>query len=435
MDITNDNLKATLLHVCRKGGAPDYVINAKPMDKEAADRLPDGLFADRVNRRYPVDSKASTWLSAAYFAKTAEDDHYSSETMKNFVEANIKLAANKFGIRKDVDEAMARIREKPSVKAAADDESNYGWPSERKYPMFDEHGVKLAQSYFAENCFSYPARMRRTIASNILRKCAEYGMEPSDVVRREAGEGFSLREDAAAELVDRAKAVAGRNVKLANAMSDAVRALMAVPVSRYPAQAEKFAEVLDHVDEEMGFADQYGTRFRSPMEIFHGRSIKEAQSFLDDAVQLGPDVFSLRKLAELPLSLFTDALGDGFGDSVKSVKVIRITKKMPGGMMRMTISGGMPDMMGGGFGFDSMLPRMLALPVDSMGGPCDSVVDVPCEECGEREDEGKGSKDFKEDSEEETEEYIDVKKLGKALKALPERDRNALRKAIEMYAD
>ena len=112
------------------------------------------------------------------------------------------------------------------------------------------------------------------------------------------------------------------------------------------------------------------------------------------------------------------------------MKVIRITKKMPGGMMRITISGGMPDMMGGGFGFDSMLPKMLALPC---GG--EECQDIPCEEC-EPEEDSKKEESEKEDSEDSEEvETIDVKKLGKALKALPERDRNALRKAIEMYAD
>lgn len=419
MDITDDTLHSTLLYVCKAGKAPDYVLDANPngMNKEASAKLPDALFADRVNRRYPIDSKASTWLSAAYFAKTAQDDNYSSSLMRTIVEKTIKLAADRYGIRKDVDEVMDLMRSKPAVKKAADDESNYGWPSERKYPMFDEHGVKMANSYFAENCFNYPPEMRKEIATRIFQKCAEYGVEANDTVRREAGQGFNLREDVGVELMDRVKMASHDNPEAAGALAKAASALMLMPMAGYQANMQKFASLLDSFDEALGFADQYGRRFRSPMEILHGRNIKEAQAFLDDSVQLGGDMFSITKLAGLPFDLFTSALGDDFGDSIRGGKAMRITKKIPGGMMRITISGGMPEMMDGGFGFDSDKP------IDAEDAECNP------EECEKAEEPKESEEDDGGDD------VIDVKKLGKALKALPERDRNALRKAIEMYMD
>lgn len=320
MDFTDDTLHSTLMQIDRGAKTPDYVLDSKPMSKEASAELPDALFADRVNRRYPIDSKASTWLSAAYFAKTAEDDNYSSATMRGIVEKTIKLAADRYGIRNDVDEVMEAMRAKPAVKKASDDESNYGWPSERKYPMFDEHGVKMASSYFAENCFNYPPAMRKEIATRILQKCAEYGLEANDTVRREAGQGFNLRDDVAIELLDRVKVASHDNAEVAGAMANAVAALMGMPMGEYEKGIEKFAGMLDRFDEELGFADKYGSRFRSPMEIFHGRSVKEAQAALDDMVELGPHVFSITKLASLPMSVFTDALGDGFADTVKTAE-------------------------------------------------------------------------------------------------------------------
>lgn len=423
MDFTEDTLHSSLIGVCRKGGAPDYVLQAPPMDKEAAAKLPDALFADRVNRRYPIDSKANTWLSAAYFAKTAQDDNYSSSAMRSLVEASIKLAADRYGIREDVDKAMAAIRERPVVKKAADDESNYGWPSERKYPMFDERGVKLAESYFAENCFKYPPKMRKEIATRIFQKCAEYGIEANDSVRRESGNGFNMKEDAGVEILDRVRVASRQNPALGSALAKAASALINLPAQQYKSGVDKFAELLDGVDEAMGYSDQYGSRFRSPMEIFHSRSVKEASDFLDDSVQLGDNLFSITKLAGLPLDLFTSALGDDFGDMIRgchggSCKAMRITKKMPGGVMRITISGGMPELMDGGFGFDSDKPKAIC-----DGDTCDTE---ECEKTDgqEESEEGDGG-----------EEVIDVKKLGEALKALPERDRNALRKAIEMYMD
>ena len=322
MDITEDNLHATLYHVC-KDGAPDYVTKSRMLTKQASAELPDALFADRTNRRYPIDTKANTWLSAAYFAKTAEQDNYSSKTMKDYVESVIKLAADKHGIRKDVDAVFERLRAKPIEKTAADDDSNYGWPSEKKYPMFDERGVKLACSYFDENAFQYPAAMRREIAKRILTKCAEYGIKPSDRVRTEAGEGFQMREFVAAQLADRVKACGNRgNLKMASALADVMKTLLTQPLENYRKDIEKVASIMDKFDRIVGFDNEYGKRFHSPAEVFHGRSLKEAQAILDDSVKLGGRTFSISKLAELPMRVFTDALGDGFEAAVKTAEAL-----------------------------------------------------------------------------------------------------------------
>ena len=247
--------------------------------------------------------------------------------MRDYVESVIKLAADKFGIRKDVDEVMERLRAKPQVKSAADDESNYGWPSERKYPMFDEHGVKLACSYFGEKAFQYPPAMRREIARNILRKCAEYGLQPTDRVRTEAGEGFQMREFVAAQLADRVKAAGNRGqLKLAEAMSKVMRTLLTEPMKGYSRDVEKAASLVEKFDKIAGFDNEYGTRFHSPAEIFHGRSIKEARAIADDSVRMGGRVFSISKLAELPMRVFTDALGDGFEASVKTAEALDMKK-------------------------------------------------------------------------------------------------------------
>jgi hypothetical protein len=322
MDILSDNLHAMLYHVCKSGNAPEFVKNAEAMTKEAADKLPDSLFADRTNRRYPIDSKANTWLSAAYFVKSASNDGYGTEVLKNYVGEVIKLAASRYGIRKEVD-ALFEKKPEPIEKKASDDDSNYGWPAERKYPMFDEHGVKLAQDYFAENAFKYPADMRRTIAKNILRKCSEYGFSPNDTVRTEAGEGFQMQEFTAAHLLDRVKAAGNSgHLKEAEALAKGMKALFSQNPKNYAETMEKFASIVETFDHMLGFDRKYGTRFLSPAALFHGRSIKEAQAIKEDTVVLKDHAFSITKLAELPIEVFTDALGDDFGERVKSASGI-----------------------------------------------------------------------------------------------------------------
>ena len=327
MDILNDNLYATLMEIRGTCGIPKYVESATPLSKEAAAALPDTLFADRVNRRYPIDSKANTWLSAAYFAKTASGDNYSSGTMRDLVGSTIRYAAGKYGICDDVDKAMAALS--APVEKKASDDGCYGWPSEKRYPMFDEHGVKLACDYFSENCFNYPPKLRRDIASRILAKCAEYRLDAPETVRQEAGEGFSLRQDAAEEVLDRVKAVSRLDAKVACALGGALKAMLLAPFERYTSQVEKLASALDMVDAKFGFDDEYGTRFLSPMAIFHGRNVKEAQDVVQDTVELGPNHFSVKKLASLPAEVFTDALGDEFGKAVKTAGAVDASKLGP----------------------------------------------------------------------------------------------------------
>ena len=323
MDILSDNLHAMLYHVCKKGNAPEFVKNAEAMTKEAADKLPDSLFADRTNRRYPIDNKANTWLSAAYFVKSASEDGYGTETLKNYVGDVIKLAASRYGIRKEVDALFDKLSVAPTEKRAEDDDSNYGWPEEKKYPMFDERGVKLAQDYFGENAYKYPPSMRKTIARNILRKCSEYGFSPSDTVRTEAGEGFQMQEFTAAQLLDRVKAAGNSgHLKEAQVLAKGMKALFDQGPANYAKSMEKFAEIVESFDELLGFDRQYGKRFLSPAALFHGRSIKEAQAIKEDTVVLKDHAFSITKLAELPIEVFTDALGDDFGDRIKTAERI-----------------------------------------------------------------------------------------------------------------
>jgi hypothetical protein len=123
----------------------------------------------------------------------------------------------------------------------------------------------------------------------------------------------------AVEIYDRMRSIprsASDNIKVATALGNALRTVMTMPIERYPGHIEKFASILDAIDEKFGFDNEYGARFKSPMAIFHGRNVKEAQAAVQDAVLLGPNYFSVEKLASLPVEVFTDALGDDFGVSV-----------------------------------------------------------------------------------------------------------------------
>ena len=103
MDSTTDNSLRTLWSIIKTAGTPDYIAHGVLVGAEEASGMPDALFADTVNRRFPISDRANTWASAGYFAKTAEEYGYSPE-MHECVLARIKRAADLYGIGKDVED-------------------------------------------------------------------------------------------------------------------------------------------------------------------------------------------------------------------------------------------------------------------------------------------------------------------------------------------
>jgi len=319
MDIVNDVSRTTWyrLGTAHKDIIPEYVMNAEPVTKEAASLMPSRQFADDINRMFPLDSPADTWLSAAYFAKNAEDAAPKKE-MRDYVMGRIEKAAEVFGISEDVKKIVSAISEAAAEKQADDRDldSFYGWPSERKYPMFDESGVKRAAEYFEENKYLYPRAMRKTIANAIMRKAGEYGVELPAGIRKSAGVGFPSREALAAELLHRGETT--KDPQVAVAIGNIVEKVATIGADELIKELDKVAEIVENADRLSGVAKKYGKGVLAPDEFMFDMDPKEAEALIDDAVPLGKTVFSLKKLAELPEDVFSAVLGDDFSERVKT---------------------------------------------------------------------------------------------------------------------
>lgn len=313
MDIISDSSRATLFRIVGDG-CPDYVKEARPASsKEAAASLPDSMFADRANRAYPIESKAATWLSAAYFAKTAGDDGYDDE-YRGMVGDAIRRAASIYGNRDDVDAVMSRYLDPPAEKQASA-ESCYGLPESGGYPMFDEYGVSLANDHFSRNAYAMPPPDRHRAARAILAKCAEYGVEPSDTVRVEAGDGWNKRDFVCANIAMRASACPDRRASMT--MAKMAEAVLCAPSRTYVSLLAKVAETLEGVDAAFGFDSGYATgQYIPPAQVCFGLTVKSAEDGYDSTVVLNGRAFDVNALSRLPLSVFTGALGDGFGRRV-----------------------------------------------------------------------------------------------------------------------
>lgn len=294
--------------------APAYVKSAS-FAEEAPAVSRRSFYADAVNRELPCNSREETWASARYFSKHANDEGYAR--IRADIEYNLQKAAEMFGIADDVAKVLTHTEE---VKTASD--ADYGWvrPGERKYPMFDAHGVKLAAAYFEDNKFKYPFPMRSEIAKNILRKAAEFGVDVPDGVRKTAGHGVARPDNVINELVIRAELCHDPDTGLA--LAKMAEHVAEKGIEALDGTTDKIAELVEDVDVIENWRGRYGKDMSAPEDFLFDMDVKQAEAIVNDVIEIGGDALSLSKLAELPDEVFDNVLGEGFAESVKEAGAI-----------------------------------------------------------------------------------------------------------------
>ena len=338
MDSTTDNSFRTLWGIVKAAGTPpDYLVNGALVDEKDAEALPDAAFADIVNRRFPLTDRANTWASAGYFAKTASDMGY-SDPERASVEYRIKKASVAYGISEDVDAIMSKVNSAPQEKKAEFDESCYCDPDNRGFPVFDKEGAEMANQFFEKHAYKYGHDRRMSIAKNIMKKSAEYGVKVAEQVRISAGEGFPNREALAEHLLFRANELMERGTyKMAEELCKFASEICVCSDEDLFRNKEGLFDAISGMDEITGIDDCYGRKFCAPEELVFDISPDSMKEVMDDAVPMGGDTFSAKALSELPRSLFEKVLPKGMVDgmmeggkiSPKKLSVTIISLKSP----------------------------------------------------------------------------------------------------------
>lgn len=338
MDSTTDNSFRTLWGMMKVAGTPDYLRDGTVVDEKDAEALADTAFADRAHRRFPITDRANTWVSAGYFAKTA-DEHGYSPAEREAVLFNIKRAADIYGIGKDVEEMMKKVAGAPEqVKQASEDKANYCDPDHMGYPVFDKEGAEMANEFFAKHAYKYGHGRRMTIAKNIMRKSAEYGVKVAEQVRLSAGAGFPNREVMAENLFFRANELMNRGVyKMAEELCKFAKEICICSDEDLDKNREGLFNAIGGIDEVSGLDEGYGTRFLAPEEMVFDITPESMKEVIDDAVPIGRETLSAKALAELPKALFekvlpketVDGMMEGGKISPKKLSITIISLKDP----------------------------------------------------------------------------------------------------------
>jgi hypothetical protein len=330
MDLYNDPGHSTLQMLFhRHPGAYDLVKHASFEDRR--DQIPASAFAWPDRSSFPVHTPEHAVVSYLYAKHGAEQTKIASEGRRvplvpKEVVAEIEEALDAYGIPVDY---LAPVEE----KVAEFDPDECIFPEERLYPVRDAEEVKVAEERLLEQY----RRMRPETRANAFAKLAEAAERHDVSLKPESlkwsGLAVTDRQKLAETLASRATMAKQAEVKEAfNKMARAViedRAGLRDQVTRV-----KLAEAIGDLDAMAGFDKHYDRRVPDPVAAVFNSTVKLAANMLD----LGGQLVDTAKLASLPTSFFSDALGPDVvseiasGGRVDAQKVAEVINTLPADM-------------------------------------------------------------------------------------------------------
>lgn len=309
--------------------SPEFVKTASIMSRDERNTSDKSLFAlDILTKegqrlqRFPISSKADTWLSAQYFQKTA---HKLPTAAKIIAGGHIKAACEKFGLETPqelqgfektasnfyVETSMAKTASAKLIDVEGDSYALNG-----KYPLFTEEQIKIASAYFSEYVGMFSdAKERHTFAKNLQKRAHALNVE---LPKKEMS---ALSKFASESYGD----VLGVQLKVRNEMvsgnPDLSSKLSKVASAKEKVQPEQFAELLYAFDKEAGIDKKYGKHvtdaFGSTFGTMFEKRAASGYSWSDKSADVEVSEGELVKAAEEKFDKIKGYFGDTLAGELK----------------------------------------------------------------------------------------------------------------------
>lgn len=305
---------------------PDWVKSAQAGEAfQADDTLPANAYGDSRSKQFPCHTKVATFFSTLYF-------------LENRNEIPAKLAGwiderlGKFAAHHGITNVCRSLREKHAdlhADAASQlPDSAFALvrvlgdgTKDRRYMLRNAPEVKVAAEWLLSQRDTIPYADRRTIASKILTKAAQFGAGLGDKLsqlERQAGQGLGDPKKIAAAVRFRVKAAAklpDEVQKRMNLMADALER-----GGEFLLDVEKMAGVcgtLETFDRVNNLTQGYGELLQRPEDVIFAHTFKEATAFTSSACELqNGSVYDPSQFEKLSLYDVESLFGDEFANQV-----------------------------------------------------------------------------------------------------------------------
>jgi hypothetical protein len=304
--------------------APDWV-KAASVDEICGDQIPAHMYADSAAHLYPTHTRAATWTSLVFFL---DKQAQLPGKRVDIVRDRLLKSADFHGIRPDADALILRSRELAANADASlpDDAFAYVGDAgdggkERRLRLVNAHEVKAAAEWLFRHRDRLEFPERRQIASNVLRKAAEFGAAIGDLdefLERSAGLGGCACATAVDAIRQRVKLARRSDPKVAAALEGLAVILARDPEgTRRPDTLQKLAHTLEIADRQLHVT--YDGPIRRPEDTLFVITRKAAQALaLEHVPTTSGSVYARDDLGRLRVRPVRDNLGDEIAAAVSA---------------------------------------------------------------------------------------------------------------------
>lgn len=186
LDHTEDKNYSTLYSISRDVDFPSFVKEAEVRDHSELKDLDNKAFADRQNRRYPIDTPADTWLSYCYFMKNASD---LTEPENIRIHMNIVDASELWNID------LPEFNTEDEINKEAEEQTYIQYTEDIKTPVNTAEDIQKLASDIIDNWRKYTYEIRHSVAKQLLKTASakkwNIDNKTKNLLEKSAGMGFS----------------------------------------------------------------------------------------------------------------------------------------------------------------------------------------------------------------------------------------------------
>jgi hypothetical protein len=312
IDITDDVSKKYYNAFIKQVGMPEYVKSAHVPTKDSLDNVSSEAFADNINRKFAVDSKANCWCSALYFYGNQCNTLGSSKQ----AEARLVKAARVWGISDEV-ERIKKAFEEVSIPATYAISFKFKGAQIDRCPDHTKEAATASSEWLYANRFKFPVEIQKQAAVRLQSKA----------------DPFKISTKAAAYLdkLANSSSYSNLNCKIACAITDRLNAIpsfkwgaledemlkVAQTLSSAPfdvcSSADLLVNALEALDTKSGMNSKWGSAIQHPVDVCYRANLTKAAAAMDSVVHLvtGTPV-DLTKISDFQLEKGLKVAGDDF---------------------------------------------------------------------------------------------------------------------------
>lgn len=271
------------------GMLPDFVSDADTTSiKEAEQSLQSNQFADPVSRRYPIHTKAATWVSCLYFfGDRANGVTWDGARAPEAVQDRLEKAAAVYKLLPDLRDLQGRIKEASTIPSSLPENAfalaeTFAGKRVLRLPINNEAAIRKSASMFITNRDSYPLAWRKKAARALLVAMSDKDVRVDEPVLDCVVKAACLYRRPTEEVISSLI----RRYYVADEKTREMTAKVASAILSGRTDFEELAEALDQADTATHADTYYGDAFQRPEEMLFAGVPRTAKQASADVVTL-----------------------------------------------------------------------------------------------------------------------------------------------------